>query len=194
LTIGLYIDGLKKMLHGCAGNAVFEFISGKPVNINWTFQGIWNAPTSVAILAPDYPTDSPLRFASSAIIFGAAYTPRLSRATLDLGNQVVMVEDSTTESGYKHAMIVGRKPTFKIDAETELIATYDWYGRFLAGTQTDLSMVLGTTGNQVTFTAPKIQITNINEGDRNKVQVENVEYQLNRNADPGDDELVITIK
>lgn len=186
--------GLKKMLHGCAGNWRMEFVAGQPVSIFWEFLGIWNAPTDATVAAPDYPTETPLRFASSAISIGGAYTPRLARMTLDSGNSVVMIEDSTTVSGCRYAMVTSRRINGTMDPEGDLVANRDWYGVWLGLTEASLAWTLGTTGNQVAFSAPKFQVTSLTAGNRNNIVAEQVAFQFNRSADAGDDDLTMTVK
>lgn len=196
LTMGCYIDGVKKALRGAMGNCRIEFTAGQPAQMFWDFMGIWETVADVAILAPNYTDDSPLRFASSSLAIDAAgtpYTPRVSKLTLDFGNQVEMLQDSTDVSGYRHAIITGRRVNGSMDPEGTLVATRDWYGIWLARTEKSLSWTLGTTGNSVAFSIPKMQQRNLQESDRNKVYAEAVEFQGNRSADAGDDELTLTV-
>lgn len=192
ITLGAYVDGVFKSICGAMGNAVFNFVAGRVVTIDWTFMGVWVPPTDVAILAPSYPSETPLRFASSGLTVGSyAYKP--ATMSIDLGNQVVMREDSATASGYISALITGRKITGKFDPESVLVATKDNYGIWLANTEQALAMTLGSTGNAVAFAAPKLQFTNIQESDRNGIQTDSIDFQLNRSASGGDDDLTITI-
>jgi hypothetical protein len=192
LTIGLYQDGVLKILRGCAGNAVFKFVAGKPVRIEWTFKGVWSAPTDVALLAPTYPTTSPLRFVSSSLAIGA-WSPKAAELTLDLGNDVVLREDAANASGYISAVITGRKMKGTLNPEASLVATKDVYGDWLARTEAALALTLGPTGNHVAFAAPKLQWTKADDDDRNGIAINPLEFQLNRSASAGDDELSITI-
>src|SRR5690606_13116157 len=95
LTIGTYEDGLFKRLRGCMGNAVFTFIAGQKVMVAFTFTGIWDDPSDVAILTPTYPTTKPPRFANSGFSIGGSggWEPKLEQLTIDLGNEVVLRED-----------------------------------------------------------------------------------------------------
>lgn len=190
LTMGLYEDGVFKTIRGAVGNAVLTFVSGRPVRIKWTFKGIWDAPTDVALLAPTYPTVAPLRFASSGLAIGS-WTPQVQEMTLDLGNIITLREDSADVSGYHSAVLGGRRITGHINPEAGLVATKDVYGILLARTESSVAITLGTAGNQVAFAAPKMQFTSIKEADRNGVQVDDIQYQLNRSA-ADDDELTIT--
>ena len=195
VTIGMYEDGLFKSIAGAMGNAVFTFTAGKRIMIDWTFTGVWQPPTDVALITPTYSTVTPIRFASSSLAWDT-WTPRVAEMTLDLGNDVQMREDGASVGGLLSAVIVSRKPTVKMDPESTLLAslaTADVYGLWKAGTQATLSWSCTTgAGNTVAFSCPKAQLMKATEADRNKIQIDQLEFQLNRSASAGDDEFTIT--
>ena len=195
LTIGLYEDGMLKVLRGCAGSAVLTFPSGRPVRIAWTFKGIWVPPTDVGILTPTYPSVAPLRFASSQLDIGG-WSPRVSQATLDLGNEVTLREDSLDPSGYGYACITGRRITGSMDPESALVDDQDAYGDWLDGAEAALAMNLrtgpGSLDSGIAFDAPALHVTKIVGGERNGLMIESIDFQLDRGTDAGDDELVIS--
>lgn len=193
LTIGAYQDGLFKRLRGCMGNAVFNFVSGKIARVTFTFTGIWDDPSDVALITPTYPTVSPLRFVSAGLLIGGSggWTPVLSEMSIDLGNQVILREDANDSSGYCHAVITGRRCVGTMNPEAALVATEDTYGNWTSRTERAMALQLGSGTNRVDFDAPKLQVTNVQEAERNGLQVDQVDYQLNRSAAAGDDELTI---
>lgn len=188
LTLSVYEDGLLKKITGAVGNFVMNFMSGKPVRIDFTFTGCWVAPTDASILTPTYETAIPPRFASSTLTI-ASYTPRLSELTIDSGNTIMLREDGTTVSGYHSACITDRKVVGKLNPETSLVATQDTWGQWLASTEQALSVIVGSSGNRITIAAPKLQFTNVQEADRDKILTDDVDFQLNGSSDLGDDEL-----
>lgn len=191
LTIALYEDGRVKKLRGAMGTAVFRMQAGKAIRVAFTFRGIWDAPADASILTPTFVTTKPLRFASSAIAIGS-WNPTVAECALDLGNNVIMREDSADVSGFASAAITDMMPKGNIDPEALLVATSDNYGAWLAGTEAALSIALGATGNAVAFAAPKLQFMSIDDGDRNLLRTDPIEFQLNRSASAGDDHLTIT--
>lgn len=191
ITIGLYEDGLKKTLAGCAGNCVITFPAGRLIQFDWTFTGVWQAPADVAILAPTYPTVRPLRWASSTYTLGAASIGTTGQVTIDLGNEVVLRPTGTTASGYAHALITGRKTTGTMDPESRLVATESVWSEWLSGTEQALSLAVDDGTDEITFAAPKLQRNNIQEGDREGVQVDQMTFQCNKSAAAGDDEFTI---
>jgi hypothetical protein len=193
LTIGSYVDGIWRSIKGAMGNAVFRFEAGKRVMVDFEFKGIWVPPTDVAILAPTYTTVAPLRFVSSGLTVGA-FAAKCANITIDLGNQVVLREDSADSSGFISAMITDRKMKGSMDPEAALVATRDNLGIWLARTEGALAISLGASTNGVAFAAPKLQLTNVQEANRNDIYTENLDFVLNRSASLGDDELTITFQ
>lgn len=194
VTISLYEDGLLKKLRGAVGNPIFTFEAGKPVIIDWTFTGIWVAsPTDTSIIAPTYPSETPIRVANSNMLIGS-WAPKVSRWTLDFGNEITVVQDSDSAdaSGLKYAVITGRRINGRIDPESEAVATAPVYTQLLAGTEAawGFDFLVGTNDG-IVFAAPKFQINTASVGDREGIQVDELEYQLNRSSAAGNDELTI---
>ncbi len=191
LTIWFYEDGRAKKLRGCMGAFEIQMTAGRRIVVAWTFDGVWDDPGDAAILDPTFETATPLRFVSSAIAIGA-WNPIISSLTINSGNNVIMREDSSKAAGFKSALVTDRVPRGSMDPEAALVATKDVYGDWLDGTQAALSISLGATGNAIAIAAPKFQVTNVQDGNRNLLRTDQIEFQLNKNDDAGDDELTFT--
>lgn len=193
ITIGLYADGVLKLLSGAMGNAVIRCVNGQPIRIEFAFTGVWNPPTDVALLAPTYPTVLPPRFGGGAITLGS-WAPVLGELSVDLGNEVQMRADATKAAGLISAIITGRKVTGTMNPESSLVAERDNYGLWLASTEGALSAAIGAgaNGNSCTLAAPKLQITSPQETDRDGIQADELAFQCNRSAAAGDDEFTMT--
>lgn len=191
LTMAFYENGRKKVLRGCMGTAVLKLKSGDRAMIEWTFSGLWVAPTDATILAPTYPTVAPLRFVSAAFTIGS-WTPKISELSLDLGNNVIMREDASDATGYASALVTGRTIKGTMDPEALIIDDYDLYAAWMARTEAALSITLGSTGNKLVIAAPKVQVSKVDDGDRNGMRTDPVEFQCNRSAAAGDDALSLT--
>ncbi len=191
ITLCRYQDGLKKVLYGAMGNAVFTMTSGNVVMIEFTFTGKWKAVVAdVSLLAHTAFTGAPLRFASSSLSVGS-FAYKVSQFTLDVGNVVAMREDAADATGFISAHIGDRKPVGTFDAESNLVATKDVYGIWVARTQLALSMSLGDGTNNFAIAAPKLQFTNIQDGDRNGLLIDNISYQLCKSGESGGDEMTL---
>jgi hypothetical protein len=108
--------------------------------------------------------------------------------SIDLGNKLVLQPDWNISSGHKQVLITGREPVLTFDPEKVLVATYDFYTKWRAGSTVAMTAQVGATaGNICTVTAPAVQPTKLAEADRDGLRNLGIDCQLNRNA--GDDEL-----
>lgn len=187
-TIGWYENGRKKLLRGCMGTWEATWISGEPMMISFDMTGIWDAPSDASILAPTRETALPIRFASSGLQLAGAHTPIARQLVLRAGNQIKLVGDSTDPSGFKHAVVTGRRMTGTLNPEANLVATKDYHGEWLASTEQALALAVGASGNKITMAAPKLQVTNVQFADEEGTIIDALEFQLNRSADAGNDE------
>lgn len=195
LTIGLYEDGRRKVLRGCMGNAVFNFKSGEICRVEFTFTGIWDPVTDVAMLQPTYPTVSPLRFVSADLDLDTDWSPKISELSFDLGNEVILREDAEDPSGYASALIVARRVTGAMDPEAALVATRDTFGDWLSLEEIDWSLILGggsANGNVVEFGGSRMQFTNVQGENRNGIATDKISFQLNREDSVNDAEFELT--
>jgi len=192
LTIGLYRDGTLIRLAGCSGSFVVTLPTGKPGYIDWTFTGVYQARTDATILTPTYPTPKPLRFAGGLAEWDDVNLC-VATATINSGNSVILRECPTTEAGFISAIITDRLPTITIDPEAVTVASQDRWGKYLAQDEHELELdVGGPTNSQIEFVAPRAQILNISETDRNGQVADSIEYQCNKNGATHDQELTIT--
>ncbi len=190
LTLKGYRNGMYKQIRGAMGSWSIELTPGQPAMVAFTFIGIWDDPADVSIITPTYVTTIPPRFASATLTFGS-FSPKISRMTIESGNVPYLRPDATDPSGYAYCCIGDRLPKISIDPEADLIANRDTYGIWKALTTEALSCIIGASGNQVTFAAPKLQITNAQEGDRSGVEMNSIDLQCLRSAGTGNDELTL---
>lgn len=191
LTIGLYENGLFKSIAGAMGTFNLVCPAGKMAYIDWTFTGVWQAPTDTAILAPTYPTDTPIRFASATCTWDST-AKKVAQVTFDAGNTVIMREDPTTAGGFISALVTNRYPKITADPESVLVATDDTHGDWIAGTEAAFVATLnGPSSSALTITASKAQIINNQEGDRNGIQVDQLEFSCNKNGATQNQELTL---
>lgn len=192
LTIGVYEDGLRKVLRGAVGTVKLVFETGKPAMLEWAFTGAWGGVTDAAILAPTYPTILPIRFANTSLTYGS-WAPCVQSISFDLGNEVVLRECQTASdaSGYAGAIVTGRKVTGSVNPEASLVASHDTYGKWLSSNEAAMTVVLADAADTITIAAPKAQLINVQEGDRSGIQTDEITFQCNRSAAAGDDEFTI---
>jgi hypothetical protein len=192
LTIGVYIDGMRKLLRGCAGTFKLNCPTGKAAFFEFEFTGVWSSPTDTAILAPTYPSAQSLRFASSTTTWNSVALG-VENITLDSGNTVILREDPSDVSGFLAGLITNRVVRITGNPESKLVATQDRYGKLLDMSEHSLTWSLdGPTNSVMTFTAPKAQIISLQEADRENLVVDEIEWQANRNGSNVDEECSIT--
>ena len=194
VTIGVYENGVYKVLRGCMGTFRIVLTSGGRVMIEWTFTGIWDTPSDVGLLTPTYPTVTPLKFQGATFTIGS-WSPKVSEAALESGGEVYLRPNAGDAAAYDSAVIVARRPVGSFNPEANLVADEDVYGEWLAGTSRALQIILGSgsaDGNTVQIDAPAVQYTNVQELDRDGVQADDIGFQCNRSAAAGDDEMTFT--
>lgn len=195
LTMGVYEDnaGLKKVLTGATGNMNIAFASGQMVVLNFSFSGVWQDVTdNTALPAPTYPTDLPLSTLGAVMTLGGVSTPCWNSLTIDLGNEVSLRPCATKAKGFVSSLITARRMTGQLDPESTQVGTFDPYNDWTDSTESALSLAVSDGTDTITFAAPKLQFTNVQEADRNGMQTDTISFQLNSNSSAGDDELTIT--
>lgn len=193
LTIGLYQDGMRKILRGCVGTFKLVCETGKPAMIEWDFVGIWDAPTDVAILAPTYPTDPVLRYASGVTTFNSV-AMQCASLTLDVGNELMLREGTATTNptGFIAGVITNRKPIITCNPESKLIATQDRHAIFLDTAEYSVVFEIGgSAAPKVVITAPRAIIQTMQESDRNRLQVDDLTFLCCQNGSTADQEFSI---
>jgi hypothetical protein len=191
VTIAVYENGVKKSLAGAMGNLKINATAGQHVELEWTFTGVWQAVTDETILAPTYDTVLPLKFMGATMTIGGSSAGCVNTLSIDLGNTVKLLECATSASGLSYSVITDRKVVGTWDPESRLVATEDVYGAWLAGTEQAFSLALTDETDTVTIAAPQAQRTNVQEGEREGIQVDNITWNANSNSAAGDDELTI---
>ena len=192
LTMARFIDGVKKQLAGAVGNFRFVYPAGEIAYIEWEFRGIWEDVIDTPIITPSYPRDFVSRYADAVTQY-AGVDLCLSEITFDAGNEVVMRECAGKISGFESGFIPTRHPIIEGDPEAQLIATRDDWGDWLSGRQDELTVQVKSGGSgTITLTAPQAQYENVQEGDRNQIEINNLTWRAQKNQAIQDQSLIIT--
>lgn len=193
LTLGVYVDGLLKTIKGAVGNWVITLPTARMITIEWTFTGVYIEPTSTSIIAPTYPTDTPLRFASASACTFDSVALKVEQITINANNEITMLEDPTQASGYSHGLITNRRPTIQANPESVLVATQNRHNIWTTSTPYAIQITLdGPSTSTLGITAPKAQIINLQEADRNRVVVDDIEFLCTKNGATQNEELYFT--
>ena len=193
ITIGHYKDGKRSMLSGAMGTFKIMAPTGKTAMIEFTFTGKYSTnETDTALIAPTYPTVLPLRVAAGALTWNSVALCT-SNVEVDAGNSVIMREcmNATDRSGFISAIVTNRQPVITADPESVLVATQDRDALWLTSSPQAFSMQIGTTGTSVTIAAPKAQLENKQQGNRNDMLTDDLTW-LATAGSSADTELTIT--
>lgn len=176
---------------GAVGTFSLKITAGQYAVLSFTFRGIYNAPTDVALpSAPTYETTAPPVVESCAFTLNALTTLIAQELNLDLANEITDRDDISSANAIKAFNISNRNPKGSFNPEAILVASYNFWADWVAATQRALSIVIGATqGNIITITAPKVTIDTIGEGERERVLTREIPFTLGQNV--GNDELSI---
>ena len=190
LTLAAYQDGIIKKIWGARGNVSLKLEDGAPGWLHFEFTGADFSVTDGTMLSGvTYESTKPPAFLSATFTIDS-YAALIGMLEINMNNEINLRKDANSDSGYKSAVITGRKPTMTMDPEHVTVATYDFFGKLRSGNEGSLSLVLGSTaGNICTISAPKVQYTGISDDVRDGIRVLGITCQLNRSS--GDDEIKI---
>lgn len=191
-TIYVYRDGILHKLTGARGTFEINLTAGKFGEITWTFQGIYNAVTDVAMVDGTYDATLPPVVVSAAFSVGG-YAAVATKLALNMANQLALRRSLNEATAVKELLITGwpdRGGSF--DPEAVLEATHPFFANWLSATQAAMTIAVGATGGNIcTITAPKVQYRQINPGDRDGLYVYEIPIRLAKSVDAGDDEISI---
>jgi len=196
LTIGRYVDGMYYQLSGCAGSFTVNLTAGQRGMIDWDFSGVWSTPTDVALITPTLPTSLVQLWSKGACSWNSVDFYALN-AQIQSGNTIAYRPQPGTSTGFHSAIIVDRYPKVTLDPERKLVATQDRWGKWLTGAEHALAVhVGGVVGNSTTallqFDAPKAQVMQIDDEERDRIAVDAMTFGCNKNGSTQDQSLSIT--
>lgn len=194
ITMYLYDlqDSGSAVLHkveGARGTFQVAAEAGQVAKLSFTFYGLYNVPTDVAVpSAPTFESTKPPVCESAALTLNAISSLVVAGASLDMQNNVVPSDDVNSEHGISKFAITGRKPSGKINPEAVSLSVYDFFTDWKNATARALSMVIGSAaGNKCTISAPKLTIDSIGQEDGNGLLRRGLPFRLARSS--GNDEV-----
>ena len=193
-SVTLYVnrDGVLHKVTGVRGSVSVEFSHNAIPLYKFSFTGIYNAPTDVALPALTFGATwvKPLvqnKVNTTFTLHG--FTAVLSKLDYDTG---VEVSWKDYVNGVEEARLTGRAAPIKGSAsvQADTIASKDWFTVAKAGTLAALALVHGTTaGNKWKLDAANVLISNPSEEEEDGI----VMYKLGLEFFPtgaGNDEIV----
>lgn len=182
LTLGGYFDGYFRTLVGAVGTFKITFPTGRMIVLEFDFQGQYGAEDDVALISPSYPTDKPIRFAGATVEL-ANVALRVESVVFDAANEIKLLEDPSTATGYRFGVVVDRQPKLTINPESVLQATQDRWAAWIDSTSLTFELDQpGPSTSIVTLDCDNCQITNKQPGDRGKVLIDQIDLAANFGA------------
>ena len=169
ISIHYNVDGIRHIVTGCRGSFTISAEVGSIPTIDFTFTGIYNAPT-----------DTALPFAGA-----------LQSLTMDAGVTTAYRE---LVGGTKEVIITDRASSGTVSIECPTISQKDYFTAALTdATLGNLQFTHGTAaGNIVQFASTKVDIGDVNYGEMDGVAMLEIPYTLVPSAANNEMSLVYT--
>lgn len=182
LTGGKYFDGKLMRGAGMRGNLkvvaehanrpFFEFMH-KGVLYNAGASSYHVTDTSFPTGVTYYDRTAPAFLGVSLVLNDGtnSLTAAFNRFELDLGNEVVLQENSNETDGYDVARIVQRAPRLRINPREVLESSYTFLDNLIRGVTCRARVQIGTygSGNSFLFMLPFLQAEGLTSADRDSV-------------------------
>ena len=180
VTIHYNVDGVRHIVTGCRGTFVLNAAVGEIPSIDFTFTGIYNAPTDTALPSVTYGNQAtPLIFknGNTSGFSLLSYSGALMNITMDLGNSLVYRE---LVGGTKEVLITDRAANGSVTIEAPTLAQKDYFAASLTdSTLGNLQFLHGTTtGNKVQVISSKVDIGDVAYGEADGVTMLEIPYTL----------------
>ena len=180
VTIHYNVDGVRHVVNGCRGSFSISAAVGEIPSIDFTFTGIYNAPSDAALPSVTYGNQAtPLIFknGNTTNFQLLSYAGALMNFSMDVGNSLVYRE---LVGGTKEVLLTDRAANGSVTIEAPLTATKDYFAAALTDTTLgNLTVTHGTAaGNICRFTSTKVDIGDVNYGEADGVTMLEIPYTL----------------
>lgn len=169
ITLVMYKDGVKHVMPGAFGTFEIEATAGDFAKINWTFTGLYVAPTDNTMPTPTYERTLPSQVELARLRIDGFYAI-VEKFTFNQGNDIQVRPDVSSADGYIGTRLVARSPEGGINPEADTVANQNFWSKMATAERMPFQMRVGTaTGNTVWFLAPGVQYTGLTYQDRNGI-------------------------
>lgn len=169
-TVEVVRDGYKRQIVGVVGSFKLNMEAGQIPMLEFTGKGKYAAATDVAtmpLITGSNQILPPLVESVSLTVSGSTNLIP-AKFEMDMGNNVVKIDDVGSVDGVYGFAITGRKPVGSFDPLATTVATNDFLAAVYNSTQFSVNATIGSTaGNRCQITAPAVQYTDIQDTARN---------------------------
>lgn len=177
-TIYFNIDGVRHKVTGARGTFTINGAVGEIPSIDFTFTGIYNAPTDTALPSVTYADQAtPVVFkeGNTSGFQLLSYSGCLQAVSFDIGNSLIYRE---LVGCTKEVLLTDRAATGSVTIEAPTIAQKDYFTAALSdGTLGNLLFQHGqTAGNIVDFASTRVDIGDVTYSDQDGVHMLTIPY------------------
>jgi hypothetical protein len=192
--MGLYEDGVRKVMKGCRGTVKFSFKIGEPAMLDFSFKGVESGVADVAMLTGiDFDSTIP-PVLLNAVMSCDGVSLNVGELEIDVSNTLASKDKIDDAKGVLSYIITGRDMQGSFNPEMVPVATHDFFNKWFNNTPMVLDLAYGETeGNKFRVYAPGIVYNKIDDGDRDGIQLAQTSFDLTGSMDPGDDELALLL-
>lgn len=179
---------------GCVLDISLKIAAGQIVKASVKGDSLYNAPADAALpSAPTYEATIPPVVQNALFAYNSNSVMVIKEFDLDLGNDIAIKDDISSANGVKGFTVTGRKPKGKFSPEAELTGVYNFPADWSGSAPQAVTVQIGSVaGNTIIITAPKVQITDIQDGNDSGILTKEISFSLGLNA--GDDEFSISFQ
>ena len=180
VTIHYNVDGVRHVVTGCRGNVALSAEVGAIPTLDFTFTGIYNAPTDTALPSVTYGNQAtPLIFknGNTSSFQLLSFAGALQSLNFDIGNTIVYRE---LVGGTKEVLLTDRAANGSVTIEAPTLAQKDYFTAALSDTALgNLTVTHGTTaGNICRLSSTKVDIGDVSYGEMDGVTMLEIPYTL----------------
>ena len=180
VTIHYNVDGVRHIVTGCRGNVALSAEVGAIPTLDFTFTGIYNAPTDTALPSVTYGNQAtPLIFknGNTSSFQLLSFAGALQSLNFDIGNSIVYRE---LVGGTKEVLLTDRAANGSVTIEAPTLAQKDYFSAALVdSTLGNLTVTHGTTaGNICRLSSTKVDIGDVSYGEMDGVTMLEIPYTL----------------
>ena len=180
ITIHYNVDGVRHIVTGCRGNVALSAEVGSIPTLDFTFTGIYNAPTDTALPSVTYGNQAtPLIFknGNTSSFQLLSYAGALMNFSMDVGNSLVYRE---LVGGTKEVLLTDRAANGTVTIEAPTLAQKNYFVASLSDTTLgNLTVTHGiTAGNICRFSSTKVDIGDVAYGEADGVTMLEIPYTL----------------
>lgn len=194
VSFGVFLDDANKhKIIGARGSVKFNLKAGKYGELEWKFNGLYNAVTSAT--TPAYAglgnVQPPIVYNSSFQIGG--FSPVCSSAEIDMAVDVVKRESLNATDGVHSFRITGRKPKLSFDADAVAESSNPFWGDWAGNVVDTYGIQIGSSPTNIIKLSGYFEYIQPKYGDADGIRKYDIEAALvSSNSVTGNDEVTIT--